>query len=169
TATIGRHAGPGCASLTRATRLTGATRLHVARIRPKAASGSHADPLRRGRRGLPEHRPRGRTQGTPRLARSPAPGCASLTRATRLPGDAAPRSPDKAEGRIRVAHGSVATRAQGPARTLPQGARTGTATIGPPAGPRGASPTPATRPTRAPRRRVARVPPEAPPARAHGP
>src|SRR5690606_34553806 len=74
TATIGRHAGPGCASLTRATRLTGATRLHVARIRPKAASG--------------------------------------------------------------VAHGSVATRAQGPARTWPQGAHTGTATIGRRAGPR---------------------------------
>src|SRR5690606_34201404 len=86
TATLGRPAGPGCASLTRATRLTGATRLHVARIRPKAASGSHADPLRRGRRGLPEHCPRGRTQGTPRLARTPAPGCASLTRATRLTG-----------------------------------------------------------------------------------
>src|SRR5690606_17743603 len=51
-------------------------------------------------------------------------------------GDAAPRSPDKAEGRIRVARGSAATRAQGPARTSPQGAHTGNATIGPLAGPR---------------------------------
>src|SRR5690606_17203685 len=51
-------------------------------------------------------------------------------------GDATPRSPDKAEGRIRVARGSAATRAQGPARTLPQGAHTGNATIGPHAGPR---------------------------------
>src|SRR5690606_16010618 len=51
-------------------------------------------------------------------------------------GDATPRSPDKAEGRIRVARGSAATRAQGPARTLPQGAHAGNATIGPHAGPR---------------------------------
>src|SRR5690606_648031 len=77
---------PGCASLTRATRLTGATRLHVARIRPKAASGSHAYPSRRGRRDPPEHGHRGHAQGPPRLAGEPGPGCASLTRATRLTG-----------------------------------------------------------------------------------
>src|SRR5690606_8911052 len=51
-------------------------------------------------------------------------------------GGATPRSRDKAEGRIGVERGSAATRAQGPARTWPQGAHTGTATIGRRAGPR---------------------------------
>src|SRR5690606_13298766 len=132
TATIGRRAGPGCASLTRATRLTGATRLHVARIRPKAASGVARGSVATRAQGPARTWPQGAHTGTATIGRRAGPrvrfaypGYAAYR------GDATPRSPDKAEGRIRVARGSAATRAQGPARTLPQGAHTGNATIGP--------------------------------------
>src|SRR5690606_38614802 len=117
---------------------------------------------RRGRRDPPEHGHRGRTQGPPRLAGEPGPGCASLTRATRLTGatrlHVARIRPKAASG---VAHGSVATRAQGPARTLPQEARTRTATIGRRAGPGCASLTRATRLAMASRLHVARTRPKA--------